>query len=301
MAIPTATAPAVRDSSFDDEFNTALQFTSPGILAMANSGPDTNGSQFFVTVEPYRSGDFRYTIFGLLTSGSNILNEIDAVPVDSNDKPINTVTITSATLFTDTQNGVLRLSAPDGTTGTADVTITVKDTVTNETQTMPPFLVTVSPDTTTDRPFLDSISPLTTSVNTPLNFTIPATDVDGDAMYYAGVVSPSNSNLAISVNSSTGQVTLTPSGGISGVYSIEVGVEAADASSSDSLAWDTQMVPVYINPAAPSSIQLAAASDTGSSQSDNLTDLNNRRARRSSFRWAAWCPAPWCSCFPMAR
>ena len=57
--------------NFDDEFNAALQFTSPGMLAMANSGPDTNGSQFFVTVEPYRAGDFRYTIFGLLTSGSD--------------------------------------------------------------------------------------------------------------------------------------------------------------------------------------------------------------------------------------
>ena len=119
--------------NFDDEFNAALQFTSSGLLAMANSGPDTNGSQFFVTAAPYRSGDFRYTIFGMLTSGNDILNEIDAVATDSNDKPLNSVVITSATIFTDTQDGVLRLSAPIGTTGTADVTVTVTDTVTNET------------------------------------------------------------------------------------------------------------------------------------------------------------------------
>ena len=79
---------------------------------------------------------------------------------------------------------------------------------------------------------MDSISPLTTNANTPVSFNIPATDVDGDAIYYAGIVSPANSNLTINVNSSTGQVTLTPTGGISGVYSIEVGVEAANASSS---------------------------------------------------------------------
>ena len=45
------------------------------------------------------------------------------------------------------------------------------------------------------------------------------------------LISPANSNLTINVNSSTGQVTLTPSGGVSGVYSIEVGVEAANATS----------------------------------------------------------------------
>ena len=108
--------------------------------------------------------------------------------------------------------------------------------------------------------------------------------MEGDAIYYAGIVSPANSNLTISVDSSTGHVTVTPTGGISGVYSIEVGVEAANASSSDSLAWDTQLVPVYINPAAPSSIQLTPASDTGSSQSDNLTNLNNTSGKTLQFQ-----------------
>jgi len=74
---------------------------------------------------------------------------------------------------------------------------------------MAPFHVTVAADTNNDRPFLASIDPITTNVNTPVNFYIPATDVEGDAKYYAGLVSPSNDNLAITVNSSTGQVTLT--------------------------------------------------------------------------------------------
>ena len=111
-----------------------------------------------------------------------------------------------------------------------------------------------------------------TSANTPVNFTIPATDVEGDAIYYAGIVSPDNANLALTVDSATGISTLTPSNGIYGVYSIEVGVEPSTSDTNSS--FDTQMVPVYIDPAAPTGIDLASSSDTGTSNSDNLTSTN---------------------------
>ena len=113
------------DSNTTTRVDSALQFTSAGVLAMANSGVDTNGSQFFITADETRWLDFRYTIFGFLTEGDSIRRAIDGVSTDSNtDKPVNTVTMTSVTTFTDTQNGVLRLSAPVGTTGSADVTVT---------------------------------------------------------------------------------------------------------------------------------------------------------------------------------
>ena len=266
---------------FDDEFNSALQFTSPGLLAMANDGlSDSNGSQFFVTVDPYRLGDFKYTIFGMITSGSTLLDELDNVPTDSNDKPIHTVTITSASIFTDTQNGVLRLSAPNGTTGTAEVTVTATDAVTGDSASRM-FEVTVSPDTNTDPPFLGAINPIET-VNTPISFTIPSTNVDNVAESFdASILSnDANSDLSVDLNTSTGYTTFTPGNAPAGVYSMTVGVEAANSSTA---SYDTQAVPIYIDPAAPSGIKLTPASDTGSSDTDNLTNLNNTLGKTLTF------------------
>ncbi len=84
---------------FADEINP----TSPiyqkgykhGILAMANSGPDTNGSQFFIMAKDYPLPP-NYTIFGEVTSGLDVVDAIDAVKTDGNDRPITPVVITSA-------------------------------------------------------------------------------------------------------------------------------------------------------------------------------------------------------------
>ncbi|MCE5269048.1 MAG: peptidylprolyl isomerase, partial [Planctomycetaceae bacterium] len=265
---------------FDDEIVSSLQFTSAGVLAMANSGSDTNGSQFFVTAAPTRWLDFRYNIFGFLTEGSDVLDSIEAVSTDTNDKPVNTVTMTSVTTFTDTQNGVLRLSAPNGTTGTAAVTVTATDSVTGDTATRT-FQVTVAADSTADPPFLGAIAPIRTSANTPVSFTIPAVNVDGLTLTYSGSVSPANSNLTLTVNSSTGAATLTPSGGVSGVYSVKLGVASSGAVNKVA---DTQLVPVYISPAAPTSVDLLAVFDTGTSSSDNLTNLNNTTGKTLQFQ-----------------
>ncbi len=270
---------------FDDEFNANLQFTGSGLLAMANSGPDTNGSQFFITADTFRSGDFKYSIFGILVSGDDVRQQIANVPVHQGSDPVpsvpnNSVTITSATIVTDDLDGVLRLSAPSSaTSGSSLVTVTATDTVTLETS-VRQFTVTVAADTTNDPPFLNPISPIQTPVNTPVTFNIPATDVEGDPIYYDAAVSPANSNLTLSVDHSTGSVTLTPSASLApGVYSILVKVAANSTS-----AFDTQMVPVYVNPAAPTSVQLLPAFDTGESSSDNVTNLNNTSGKTLQFQ-----------------
>lgn len=79
--------------AFTDEFNPSLIFDSFGVLAMANSGPDSDGSQFFVTVAPYPTGNNVYSIFGRLTSGSNVVYAINHVPTDPNNKPFTPVVI----------------------------------------------------------------------------------------------------------------------------------------------------------------------------------------------------------------
>jgi peptidyl-prolyl cis-trans isomerase A (cyclophilin A) len=79
--------------SFVDQFSPALNFNSPWILAMANSGPDSNGSQFFVTVAPFTSGNNTYVIFGRVVSGTNVLTAINDVATDANSKPLTNVII----------------------------------------------------------------------------------------------------------------------------------------------------------------------------------------------------------------
>jgi peptidyl-prolyl cis-trans isomerase A (cyclophilin A) len=79
--------------SFVDQFSAALNFNNSWILAMANSGPDSNGSQFFVTVAPFTSGNNTYVIFGRVVSGTNVVTAINDVATDANNKPLTNVVI----------------------------------------------------------------------------------------------------------------------------------------------------------------------------------------------------------------
>lgn len=78
---------------FNDEISPNHSFDQPGVLAMANHGPNTNGSQFFITVGSATHLNSSYSIFGEVVSGQDVANAISEVPRNPEDKPLTPVTI----------------------------------------------------------------------------------------------------------------------------------------------------------------------------------------------------------------
>ena len=119
------------------------------------STPGSSSTEFFITEEATRFLDYNYTIFGVQTAGSSVNSTIAAMPNQNSTQDPNgvgylqtPVTITSASIFTDNQGGVLQISAPKGVTGTVNITVTASDGV-NAPVTQS-FVVTISADSTSN-------------------------------------------------------------------------------------------------------------------------------------------------------
>ncbi|KAJ1731368.1 Peptidyl-prolyl cis-trans isomerase-like 1 [Coemansia biformis] len=81
---------------FADEITKSLKHTGAGVLSMANSGPNTNGSQFFITLAPTPHLDGKHTVFGRVAAGMGIVKNMGQVATDKGDRPLGDVKIRNA-------------------------------------------------------------------------------------------------------------------------------------------------------------------------------------------------------------
>ncbi|MGH7197250.1 MAG: peptidylprolyl isomerase [Candidatus Omnitrophota bacterium] len=96
---PTGTGRGGPGYEFMDEFSPALRHDRAGTFSMANHGPNTNGSQFFITLRPTPKLDDLHSVFGRVTEGLDVVRQIAAAQKDRNDKPVREIKMLKVTVY----------------------------------------------------------------------------------------------------------------------------------------------------------------------------------------------------------
>jgi cyclophilin family peptidyl-prolyl cis-trans isomerase len=260
-------------SPIDDEFNTALTYTSNGLMGMANSGHDTNDSQFFFTAlnqtlaQLPQHLNFENPIVGIITSGMDIANKLNSVSISSSSssQPV----INSAKVITDTNNGVVEIQSKAGFTGSSTITIKGDDGSGNFSQ--QEANINVVSDTANDPPILGAVSNQTATQGLPVTFTVTGTDIQKDQLTFVvkdptsfaasggNASNPSHVQVQIQVTAATSStpskatITLTPDVTFSGTVDMIIGVRDGFTHNSASSInapsnFDTEKITLTVNP-----------------------------------------------------
>jgi cyclophilin family peptidyl-prolyl cis-trans isomerase len=179
---------------YDDEFNPQAIFSGNGQLALANSGKNTDGSQFFVTLGPQRFLDFGYTLFGQLERGFSVLTNIINTPTDTNSRPLANVIITKASFVPDTSDTVLTLISTNVTGVVGTISVIADDGAGGRATNL--FTATSFTDTNSNgQAFLygGMVTNLVGPVNVALTNVLNAVGLDGEALYWSASFSDQNS------------------------------------------------------------------------------------------------------------
>ena len=165
---------------YDDEFNPQAIFSGSGQLALANSGKDTDGSQFFVTVGPQRFLDFGYTLFGQLVRGFNVLTNINNTATNAVSRPLADVIITQASLVPNLTDTVLTLVATNVAGVVGAITVIADDGAGGRATNT--FGVSILTDTNSNGEpifYPCALTNLVGPVNVPLTNTLTSLGLDG--------------------------------------------------------------------------------------------------------------------------
>ena len=275
---------------FRDEFVPQLAFTSPGLLAMANAGHNTNDSQFFVTTGEPRSLDFNYNIFGQLVAGQATLAQMTQVAKGSDGTtPVNPILFTSTTLSGTNPDGVIHVDTTGATAGqTSKVTVTATDA--SGATSAQTFNVNVAANTDSagapiiQRPFLGNVQNQVVGAGQTAVFQLPSVSpTPGDRLTFgigASISSTATSAPFTAIPASQGTatvdangvVTVTPAAGFTGVINLVAGVRdqtnrGASGSNIDTAAnYETQPLSVTVTSGAAVNLPPIAVSGTATAQ-----------------------------------
>jgi cyclophilin family peptidyl-prolyl cis-trans isomerase len=254
---------------FQDEFVQSLIFDGKYQLAMANAGPDTNSSQFFVTTGQPQFLNYKHTIFGQIVQGQSLVDTMTGIKLNGT-TPVNEILINSASLSDTNNNGVLLINATTALVGqSANITVTATDPVDNSTVSKT-FQVQIVTSPVVNRAFLAPVSLQPSyKTDTVASFVLQPGNPQVGSVYNYVVASGVTTDPAtgkktftpvtdgtVNINQTTGLVQLTPKTGFTGPLNLLVGIrDGVDRSGTgnvdDPSNYDTQNITLTFSPNAP--------------------------------------------------